>query len=147
MMIDEFSAPLGQHRLRQEREPPPFARHVAMGAGVMAAVLLAAWVMSIDHPFRARKNEMTPVPQLAASAPARSDAQLPRVVAPEAPAAAPATRTVTIIDGTSGKRREIVLPETSSVIGFEQQAAEPLLPDAAALRASDAPVPRALPLR
>jgi hypothetical protein len=73
----------------------------------------------------------------------------PSDAAPEAPASPPATalRTVTIIDGTSGNRREIVIPATSNVIGFDQQMSDPPLPSAAALGASARTPARSLPVR
>jgi hypothetical protein len=73
----------------------------------------------------------------------------PSDAAPEALAPPPATamRTVTIIDGMTGKRREIVLPETSNVIGFDQQMSDPPLPTAAALGASARTPARSLPVR
>jgi hypothetical protein len=73
----------------------------------------------------------------------------PSDAAPEAlaPPPAAAMRTVTIIDGMTGKRREIVIPETSNVIGFDQQMSDPPLPTAAALGASARTSARSLPVR
>jgi hypothetical protein len=64
-------------------------------------------------------------------------------------ASAPVTaiRTVTIIDGTSGKQREIAIPETSNVIGFNQQLPDPPLRTAAALGSSAPALARSLPAR
>jgi hypothetical protein len=56
-------------------------------------------------------------------------------------------RTVTFIDGMTGNRREIAIPATSNVIGFDQQMSDPPLPSAAALGASARTPARSLPLR
>jgi hypothetical protein len=55
--------------------------------------------------------------------------------------------TIDEFSGMTGKRGEIVIPETSNVIGFDQQMSDPPLPTAAALGASARTPARSLSLR
>ena len=158
MTMDEFSAPLGQHTRPRNRGLRISASRVAIGAGALAAVLATAWAITTDSPLRGRPDAIASAPEVTAangrvtasgveqSARQRNN---PSDAAPAAlaPPPAAAMRTVTIIDGMTGKRREIVLPETSSVIGFDQQMSDPPLPTAAALGASARTPARSLPVR
>ena len=158
MTMDEFSAPLGQHTRPRNRGLRISASRIAIGAGALAAVLATAWAITTDSPLRGRPDAIASAPEVtAANAPVTASGveqsarqrNNPSDAAPEALAPPPATamRTVTIIDGMTGKRREIVLPETSSVIGFDQQMSDPPLPTAAALGASARTPARSLPVR
>jgi hypothetical protein len=89
--------------------------------GLAVLVLLfTAWAMLVHEPRENEPNATKPTMARAADAETRSE-RLAKQAVPEEPvsrseAAAietpppPAGRTVTIIDGTSGKRQEIVLP-------------------------------------
>lgn len=158
MTMDEFSAPLGQHTRPRNRGLRISASRVAIGAGALAAVLATAWAITTDSPLRGRPDAIASAPEVtAANAPVTASGveqsarqrNNPSDAAPEALAPPPATamRTVTIIDGMTGKRREIVIPETSNVIGFDQQMSDPPLPTAAALGASARTPARSLPVR
>ena len=160
MTMDEFSAPLGRHTRPRNRGLRISASRVAIGAGALAAVLATAWAITTDSPLRGRPDAIASAPEVtraAANAPVTASGveqsarqrNNPSDAAPAAlaPPPAAAMRTVTIIDGMTGKRREIVLPETSSVIGFDQQMSDPPLPTAAALGASARTPARSLPVR
>jgi hypothetical protein len=158
MTIDDFSAPLGQHTRPQNRGLRISASRIAIGAGALAAVLATAWAITTDSPLRGRPDAIASAPEVtAANAPVTASGveqsarqrNIPSDAAPEAlaPPPAAAMRTVTIIDGMTGKRREIVIPETSNVIGFDQQMSDPPLPTAAALGASARTPARSLPVR
>ena len=158
MTMDEFSAPLGRHTRPRNRGLRISASRIAIGAGALAAVLATAWAITTDSPLRGRPDAIASAPEVtAANAPVTASGveqsarqrNNPSDAAPEALAPPPATamRTVTIIDGMTGKRREIVLPETSNVIGFDQQMSDPPLPTAAALGASARTPARSLPIR
>ena len=158
MTMDEFSAPLGQHTRPRNRGLRISASRVAIGAGALAAVLATAWAITTDSPLRGRPDAIASAPEVtAANAPVTASGveqsarqrNNPSDAAPAAlaPPPAAAMRTVTIIDGMTGKRREIVLPETSNVIGFDQQMSDPPLPTAAALGASARTPARSLPVR
>lgn len=158
MTMDEFSAPLGQHTRPRNRGLRISASRIAIGAGALAAVLATAWAITTDSPLRGRPDAIASAPEVtAANAPVTASGveqsarqrNNPSDAAPEAlaPPPAAAMRTVTIIDGMTGKRREIVIPETSNVIGFDQQMSDPPLPTAAALGASARTPARSLPVR
>ena len=158
MTMDEFSAPLGQHTRPRNRGLRISASRIAIGAGALAAVLATAWAITTDSPLRGRPDAIASAPEVtAANAPVTASGveqsarqrNNPSDAAPAAlaPPPAAAMRTVTIIDGMTGKRREIVLPETSSVIGFDQQMSDPPLPTAAALGARARTPARSLPVR
>ena len=158
MTIDDFSAPLGQHTRPQNRGLRISASRIAIGAGALAAVLATAWAITTDSPLRGRPDAIASAPEVTAvNAPVTASGveqsarqrNNPSDAAPEAlaPPPAAAMRTVTIIDGMTGKRREIVIPETSNVIGFDQQMSDPPLPTAAALGASARTPARSLPVR
>jgi hypothetical protein len=111
MILDEMSAPLGQHRPAQPKTmmlPVPALIRCAVAALVVTA---AGWIILGNEP----------APDDAASKSARiSDPDSERVAKQAAveepkpePArieTPPAMRTITIIDGTSGKRQEVVIP-------------------------------------
>jgi len=80
-------------------------------------VVLVAWAMIVDDPFGGEPWAVAPAATTAAMAakPSSDDTQtraqtqaVVRADTPQQPAA-PAGRTVTIIDGTSGKRQEVVI--------------------------------------
>ena len=158
MTMDEFSAPLGQHTRPRNRGLRISASRIAIGAGALAAVLATAWAITTDSPLRGRPDAIASAPEVTAANPpvtasgveqSARQRNIPSDAAPEAlaPPPAAAMRTVTIIDGMTGKRREIVIPETSNVIGFDQQISDPPLPTAAALGASALTPARFLPVR
>ncbi len=128
MAADDLSAPLGQDQRPKQRRALPLAvpRAVAAALGLFV-VVLAGWAMVADDPFGGEPWAVVPA-DLAASTPDKTtpDKTTPNASAP-APAAAseratradggraetpaaPAGKTVTIIDGTSGKRQEILIP-------------------------------------
>jgi hypothetical protein len=158
MTMDEFSAPLGQHTRPPDRGLRISASRIAIGAGALAAVLATAWAITTDIPLLGRPDAIASAPEVtAANAPVTASGveqsarqrNNPSDAGPEAlaPPPAAAMRTVTIIDGMTGKRREISIPETSHVIGFDQQMSDPPLPTAAALGASARTPARSLPVR
>jgi polysaccharide deacetylase 2 family uncharacterized protein YibQ len=132
--VDDFSAPLG--RDRPPRRWGGIPRLLPRAALVVLSgflVLVVSWAMLADDPFGGEPMAVAPAKladraaesDAAPSAPAgQATAEHPRrydgpsgIAPPEtAPAAAPAApaapsgKTITIIDGTSGKRQEIVLP-------------------------------------
>ena len=131
MTADDLSAPLGQDRRpgRQRALRFSFSQTVVTVLGLLALVV-AAWAMIADHPFGRGPIAVAPAPLLA-SRPGSNPDQAGADVAEQAadgdrssqdslradlPAASdtPTARTITIIDGTSGKRQEIVIPGTAN---------------------------------
>ncbi len=111
MILDEMSAPLGQNRPAQRSSAalpwPTLIRYAA------AALVLtfAVWAMTVNEPsetLEAGSKLSSPqserVAKTTAAEEPRTEPAFMETVAPSS------TRTVTIIDGTSGKRQEIVIP-------------------------------------
>src|SRR5262249_51796718 len=146
MPADELSAPLGQDkRPRQRRNGLSFLQLVAAALGALA-ITIVGWGMLVEGPLGGEPMAIAPG-GLAAAAKAKPNK--PELAASqertglsrdggygsgnEPPAAAlPPSRTVTIIDGTSGQRREIVIPgppnsgsEEQSVAGRPARGAPP----------------------
>jgi len=147
MMADDLSAPLGQEPKKRRRAikiPVP-----QIIAGVLALFLgvFVLWAIVTDDPFGGEPMAVVPAnlhvavktpdmpapPQPTASAEAaQPQSAPPAAVAPPAmPATPPSTTTVTIIDGKTGARQEVVVPAP---------AADP----AAAVAAPSATAPAAL---
>jgi uncharacterized protein len=127
MTADDLSAPLGQDRRSKRRRAFPLSvlQTVVAALGLLA-LIFAAWALIADDPFGG--EPVATAPALLAtgsgsqSEPANADvAQAAGAGTRDArerqgtdsPASAPVKRTVTIIDGTSGKRQEIVIPGTA----------------------------------
>jgi polysaccharide deacetylase 2 family uncharacterized protein YibQ len=128
MTADDLNAPLGQH-LRKRRIKIPITT-----SQVMAAVLtlflgvFVVWAVVGNNPFGGEPIVVVPINLHPGPAAKTADGQgPPKVVAvnPDAPAAvqaapgqtaAPpgATKTVTIIDGKTGERKEVELPAQTS---------------------------------
>jgi hypothetical protein len=139
MTEDDLSAPLGQDRSPRRRRALrfSFSRTVVTVLGLLA-IVFAAWAMIADHPFGREHIAVAPVPLLASRPGSNSDQAGAGFAQPDAdgdrspqegvradaPASAPpaAARTITIIDGTSGKRQEIVIPGTDNPGRTETQA-------------------------
>ena len=142
MTADDFNAPLGQHLRRRRLKIPITTSQVLAGGLALFLGVFVVWAVVGNNPFGGEPLVVVPVnlhPSAATKAP---EQPLPKVVAgnpdaPPAPMAAPGqppaaapTKTITIIDGKTGERQEVVLPAQST------QANDPA---AAAPAASDAP--------
>ncbi len=136
MTVDDFSAPLGQQPVKQRRRLPIAVPHVIAGALGLFFALFVVWVIVGDGSFGGEpavtvplnlqpvkvvtKPEATAPPQPAAGVQAPGPYVNP--AATEVPASAPSpnqaapagTRTVTIIDGKTGARQEVVIPVAPS---------------------------------
>jgi uncharacterized protein len=139
MMPDDLSAPLGQdgRSKRQRAFPVSVSRTVVAALGLLA-LIFAAWALIADDPFGGEPVAIVPAASLPATDPGSRPAQV--IADPQPPlapsgnshdsqgadfpaAAAAANRTVTIIDGTSGKRQEVVIPGTADFAGIDRQPA------------------------
>ncbi len=136
MTVDDFSAPLGQQPVKQRRRLPIAVPHIIAGALGLFFALFVVWVIVGDGSFGGEptvtvpidlhaakvvtKPEAIPAPQADAGvqAPGASDrptvAVVPASQPPPNQAAPESTRTVTIIDGKTGERREVVIPAAPS---------------------------------
>jgi polysaccharide deacetylase 2 family uncharacterized protein YibQ len=123
---DDLSTPLGQHKVpKRPKIKIPVGPVAAGGLGLML-VIFAGWAMFADDPFggepmavaptllqvgdgvRAGKPKMAAAEGAAADRPGGGEGAKPEP--PSTPKKDSNTKTVTIIDGQSGTRREIVVP-------------------------------------
>jgi len=137
MPADDLSAPLGQDkRPRPRRNGLSFLQLVAAALGALTITFIG-WAMLVEDPLGGEPVATAPVDLAAVS---KGKQEKPEPAAPEQgtgqardhnddagnemPAAAlPPSRTVTIIDGTSGQRREVVIPGPADSGSNEQPAA------------------------
>jgi polysaccharide deacetylase 2 family uncharacterized protein YibQ len=133
MTADDLSAPLGQqHAKRRHKIPIP---HVIAAALALFLGVFVLWAVVGDDPFGGepmvavpidphaatamKKSEVPVAPEAApgAQGPGRYDgpADGPAPVsAPPGPGAPASTKTVTIIDGKTGARQEVVIPASGN---------------------------------
>lgn len=130
MTVDDLTTPLGQRPVQRRREFPLSVPKVIAVALALFLGAFVAWAVVSDDPFGGEPKVAVPIdprglaaapdapaPQSAMTAttpqtPANSTAAVPE--ASQAPAPPPGTKTVTIIDGKTGARREIFVPLTNS---------------------------------
>jgi hypothetical protein len=137
MPADDLSAPLGQDkRPRSRRNGLSFLQLVAAALGALTITFIG-WAMLVEDPLGGEPVATAPVDMAAAS---RAKPEKARPAAPqqgtrqsrdgnddsgnETPAVTlPPSRTVTIIDGTSGQRRDVVIPGPADSGSNEQPEA------------------------
>jgi len=117
MADDDLSAPLGQRPKKKKRFALPISvPHLIAGALGLCASVVAGWTLLVDDPFGGE-------PMVIVSTDARGSAQAKKApddgtpAAPQKPSATtvatvdpkPPAQTVTIIDGSTGKKQEVVV--------------------------------------
>ena len=114
--MDDLSVPLGQSK---PRDSAGFSRAIA-GAFAFGLLLFVLFAALFKNPFAGESVAVAPAPvpasrPIEAAAPAAPSAPEPKAlaVAPEPAPTGAAPRTVTIIDGMSGKRQEVVIGGSS----------------------------------
>jgi uncharacterized protein len=136
---DDLSAPLGQDRAPKRGGVLPIAipQAVAVALGLFV-VVVAGWAMVVDDPFGGEpmavvaanvgaadpgKRPEDAGSRAAAPGSRRYDGPPPTEVTTPAP---PPGKTITIIDGTSGKRQEVLIPELAAptIAGGKSPAVE-----------------------
>ncbi|HKM88843.1 MAG TPA: hypothetical protein VJX48_09585 [Xanthobacteraceae bacterium] len=144
MTVDDFSTPLGQQLAKRRRRLPIAVPHVVAGALALFFALFVVWVIVGDGSFGGEPTVTVPIDLHAVKVVTKPDAMAPPqttagVQVPDRPAVtgppasalppdqgAPAsTRTVTIIDGTTGARQEVVIPAAAP--GTGEGGEKPLL--------------------
>jgi uncharacterized protein len=137
---DDLNAPLGQGRPPKRLGAlPAIVPQAVAGALSLFVVVVAGWSMIVDDPFGGEPMTVVPADltasgnagkkpdeaatrltgQPAGARPNRYDGPPVEVTTP----APPPGKTVTIIDGTSGKRQEVVIPATGSPAGADGKSA------------------------
>jgi polysaccharide deacetylase 2 family uncharacterized protein YibQ len=130
-MADDLSAPLGQNKApKRTRRVPLAVPYTVLGLASVFVAVLAGWAMIVDDPFGGEPLAIVPTDLQAVAATSKpEDGTIVRPAPGEAggktarpnrydgpahetpPPAAPAGKTITIIDGTSGKREQVVIPD------------------------------------
>jgi len=134
MTVDDLTAPLGQRPVKRRRELPVSVPKVIAAALALFFAAFVVWAIFSDNPFGGEPMAAVPIdqrglaaankpqvaPPSALTAP-ETAASLPgaREVAPEPqqvsrPAPPQGTKTVTIIDGKTGARQEILIPASEN---------------------------------
>jgi polysaccharide deacetylase 2 family uncharacterized protein YibQ len=129
MAADDLSAPLGQGRTPRRPTVPLAIPRALVAVLSISVVVVAGWAMVMDDPFGGEPMTVAPIALATANPGKKPDEAAAR---PAGPAAAerpnrydgppveattppaPPGKTVTIIDGSSGKRQEIVIPANGS---------------------------------
>jgi uncharacterized protein len=121
---DDLSAPLGQHKTQPPRAAAPIAlRHVVAGVLSLVLIAIAGWAMIADDSFGGEPMVIVPAHLRGDTAIKKPEEMNSQAAAPDttegssrdereaiAPAVPPGSRTITIIDGMSGKRQDVVIP-------------------------------------
>ncbi len=138
MTADDLSAPLGQHERKPRRKfPVPIPQVIAAALALFVGVFVM-WAVIGDDPFGGEPMVAVPIdlntaakkPDFAMLPGADAGTQVPNrydgpakrpadAAAPSTPVPAGDTKTVTIIDGKTGARQEVVIPAAS---GAKDQA-------------------------
>jgi hypothetical protein len=130
---DDLNTPLGvAHKKKKKRFvlPPGLVSRVVAGALGLCVAVLAGWILFVDEPFGgepmvivnafpapkpADAAAAAPKPDIAASPPAAVAAGGDRAVPPGA-------GTITIIDGSTGKRQEVTVAQPGATPGTKFNA-------------------------
>ncbi|MBX6425708.1 MAG: divergent polysaccharide deacetylase family protein [Variibacter sp.] len=113
-MTDEFDVPLGQGPKKSRRLVlPKFVPHAVLAVLGAAVAGFVGWALVVDDPLGGEPMAVATIGGSASVAAQKEPSAAPGGVAARPKAAnadIPATQTVTIIDGMSGKRQQIVIP-------------------------------------
>jgi uncharacterized protein len=129
MLADDLSAPLGLHKTQPRRAVVSISLpHVIAGALSLGVVAVTGWAIIADDPFGGEPMVIVPAnlradtavkkpEEVSLRSPAPGnvegpghDGQPAGASEPTAPIIPPGSKIITIIDGTSGKRQDIVIP-------------------------------------
>ena len=128
MTADDLNAPLGQQLRKRRLSIPINASQALAGALALFLGVFVLWAVLGNNPFGGEPMVVVPVdlrpgiaakpsdgpglPKVVAGTPDRYDGPPAAPTAPgqAAPSPAAATKTITIIDGKTGERQEVVIP-------------------------------------
>jgi uncharacterized protein len=133
MTADDLSAPLGQHPAKRRFRLPVSMPQVIAGALALLLVVFVVWAVVAEDPFGGEPTAVVPIDLHGAAAMKKSEAPATQSASvapsPAAPTNGPAngpappsqnsgasagTKTVTIIDGKTGARQEVVIPDAGN---------------------------------
>jgi uncharacterized protein len=143
---DDLTAPLGQNRPSKRRFALPIGiPHLLTGALTLPVMVFMAWAMIADDPLGGEPTAMVPAnprpaagegaalnPARPGGAPTVADKTRPNRYdgptvgdSPPEPELPAGKKTVTIIDGSSGKRQQVVIPGGQDDKPSEERLTEP----------------------
>ena len=131
MAPDDLNAPLGQDKGKKQWKLPAVLPHVVAGALGLFALVVAAWAIFGNDPLGGEPIAVVATKQPGNAAPAKREGASDGVnharydgpseqkpadasVAVKIVTAPPGSKTVTIIDGSSGKSQEVTIPGNPS---------------------------------
>ena len=130
MSSDELNAPLGQDKRKRPSKLPAIAPQLLTGALGLFGVAVVVWAIFVKDPLGGEPTAVVstgPLAKKAAEKPAgdgqqqaHHDGAVPgsapavNVAIPAQVAPPPGSKTITIIDGSSGKHQEVILPDKGS---------------------------------
>jgi len=139
---DELNAPLGQDKRKKPSRLPALAPQLLAGLLGLCGIAVVAWAIFVKDPLGGEPVAVVPTGQLSKLAAklagdgeqhsrhdgvASDAAPAVKVAIPPAVSPPPGSKTVTIIDGSSGKHQEVVLPGKDSDAAQKQANAQALL--------------------
>jgi hypothetical protein len=111
---DELNAPLGQRKRKRISKLPAALPRLLVGVLGLFVLAVLAWAMFVNDPLGGEPVAVVPIPG-AKQADGKTPPALeePRITGSVGKTAEPqpGSKTVTIIDGSTGKRRDIVIPQ------------------------------------
>jgi uncharacterized protein len=118
---DELSTPVGTGKPKRRRFTlPALVPRAIAGALAACLVIFALWALLVDSPFGGEPVAVAPIElhvpagsKTADAAPAKGNAPAQAADAPAGKSAPPGSKTVTIIDGSSGKREDVVVADAA----------------------------------
>jgi polysaccharide deacetylase 2 family uncharacterized protein YibQ len=136
---DDLSKPLGKSPKKKRRLAVPLSLVTRTIASVLGAcvALVAGWILFVDEPFGGEPMVIVSADTRTSPQPAKAGGETaPLASKPDAPAAptalaegdkpqAPGSKTVTIIDGTTGKRQEVTVAPPGAPMPKPGAAAKP----------------------
>jgi polysaccharide deacetylase 2 family uncharacterized protein YibQ len=136
---DDLSKPLGRSPKKKRRLAVPLPLVTRTIAGVLGAcvALVAGWILFVDEPFGGEPMVIVSADTRTSPQPAKAGGETaPLANKPDTPAAptalaegdkppAPGSKTVTIIDGTTGKRQEVTVAPPGAPAPKPGAAAKP----------------------
>jgi hypothetical protein len=114
LYADDLNTPLGQDQDRQSAKRPPAVARIVVTLLVLCGVAAAGWALFTHNPFGGDAVAIAP-----AKPEPKADKALPEAAPsttgalPTKPVAEPpaGSKTITIIDGATGARKDVVVPQ------------------------------------
>lgn len=150
-MADDLGTPLGKKPSKRKRRPPAWALPV-IGAALALCAAVFVWIGIAGNSHGGEPYVVVAIDKsagqktLLAASPSKTKPVAGTASSKDAPDTLPGARTVTIIDGKSGARREVILkkadPDTAAPDGSKMAAAAPAIDARLVENSRYGPIPR-----